>query len=242
MKCQPIISTQLLLAALLLACAPQAEVKPNGKADRNPAPQRSHHPTFFLDDDRLADADRDVGNWLLNGRTYADQRFSPLDQIDEDNVEQLGLRWSLDTQTDRGLEATPIVVDGVLYASGSWSVVFAVDARTGREIWRWDPQVPRSYGQRACCDDGFARLGGISSRSRYFPGSGFCRRGSCVPPTRIRLAATSTSLSRCFEASRIRPSSAVWNARCGWGRRACAPKRSRCFRTWATDRPGASSF
>jgi quinohemoprotein ethanol dehydrogenase len=148
MKLQQIVSTQFLLAAALLACAPQ----PDGGREGKPVPQRSQHPTLAIDDARLADADRDIGNWLLNGRTYADQRFSPLDQISENNVEQLGLRWSLETHTRRGLEATLIVVDGVLYASGSWSVVFAVDARTGREIWRWDPQVPRSYGQRACCD------------------------------------------------------------------------------------------
>ncbi len=112
----------------------------------------SDHPTVELDDARLRDADLDVGNWLLHGRTYSEQRYSPLDQIDESNVSRLGLAWALDTGTNRGLEATPIVVDGVLYLTGSWSVVFAVDARTGRELWRWDPRVPREYGQKACCD------------------------------------------------------------------------------------------
>ncbi len=112
----------------------------------------SGHPTAALDDARLRAADRDRNNWLLHGRTYEEQRFSPLDAINADNVSQLGLAWGMDTQTNRGLEATPIVVDGVLYMSGSWSVVFAVDARTGREIWRWDPKVPRDYGGKACCD------------------------------------------------------------------------------------------
>jgi quinohemoprotein ethanol dehydrogenase len=105
-----------------------------------------------LDDARLRAAEEDEGNWLLHGRTYSEQRYSPLDRIDERNVAELGLAWSLDTQTNRGLEATPIVVDGVLYASGSWSIVFAVDARTGRELWRFDPEVPREYGAKACCD------------------------------------------------------------------------------------------
>ena len=62
----------------------------------------------------LAAAD-DGANWLSYGRTYDEQRFSPLDQIAADNVANLQLRWSFPTGTKRGLEATPIVVDGVLY-------------------------------------------------------------------------------------------------------------------------------
>ncbi len=91
-------------------------------------------------------------NWSKHGFTDHEQRFSPLNQIDDENVDRLGLVWSFETRTYRGLEATPIVVDGVLYTTASWSVVFAIDARTGKEIWKWDPQVPRSYAYRACCD------------------------------------------------------------------------------------------
>ncbi len=65
---------------------------------------------------------------------------------------ELGLAWSFDTETTRGLEATPIVVDGVLYTTGSWSVVFAVDARTGKQFWKYDPEVPQATGANACCD------------------------------------------------------------------------------------------
>jgi PQQ-dependent dehydrogenase (methanol/ethanol family) len=91
-------------------------------------------------------------DWPLHGRMPGEQRYSPLDRIDEHNVAKLGLAWSYATGTNRGLEATPIVADGVLYATGSWSVVFALDARTGRELWRFDPHVSGEAGARACCD------------------------------------------------------------------------------------------
>src|SRR6185503_5649399 len=87
-----------------------------------------------------------------HGRNYAETRFSPLTQVQAGNVKDLGLAWSFDTDTSRGLEATPIVADAVMYTTGSWSVVFALDARTGRLRWTYDPKVPRKYGARACCD------------------------------------------------------------------------------------------
>ncbi len=90
--------------------------------------------------------------WISHGRTYSEQRYSPLARIHEDNVAQLGLAWVYETGTIRGLEATPLVHDGVMYGTGSWSVVFALDAKTGREIWRYDPLVPRRVGAVACCD------------------------------------------------------------------------------------------
>ncbi len=105
-----------------------------------------------VDGARLNGAAQEPKNWLTHGGSYAEQRFSTLNQISADNVGQLGLAWSFDTHTDRGLEATPLVVDGVIYTTGSWSVVFAVDARTGKEIWTYDPKVPREAGPKACCD------------------------------------------------------------------------------------------
>ena len=103
-------------------------------------------------DAALRDAASDRDEWLSYGRTYAEARYSPLDQIDEKNVARLGLAWTYPTGTTRGLEATPLVHDGVLYASGSWSIVFALDARTGRELWRFDPKVSGYAGAHACCD------------------------------------------------------------------------------------------
>lgn len=105
-----------------------------------------------IDDKALKQVEARRGDWLTYGRNYGETRFSPLNQITAANVKQLGLAWSYDTNTNRGLEATPLVVDGVMYTTGSWSVVFALDAKTGRELWKYDPQVPRPYGAKACCD------------------------------------------------------------------------------------------
>lgn len=101
---------------------------------------------------RIVQADKEPQNWLSHGRTYDEQRFSPLTDINDKNVKDLGLAWHFDTETKRGLEATPIVADGVIYTTGSWSVVFALDARTGKQLWKYDPDVPRSVGKKACCD------------------------------------------------------------------------------------------
>ncbi|HXO57087.1 MAG TPA: PQQ-binding-like beta-propeller repeat protein, partial [Mycobacterium sp.] len=86
------------------------------------------------------------------GRTYDEQRFSPLTQINADNVRQLGLAWYADLDTNRGQEATPLVVDGVLYISTAWSMVKAYEADTGKLIWAFDPKVPREIGPDICCD------------------------------------------------------------------------------------------
>jgi PQQ-dependent dehydrogenase (methanol/ethanol family) len=104
------------------------------------------------DDAELRAADAAHDEWLLHGRTYAETRYSPLDQIHEGNVAGLGLAWIYQTGSTRGLEATPIVRDGVMYATSSWSIAFALDARSGRELWRYDPKVPGAAGARACCD------------------------------------------------------------------------------------------
>ena len=101
---------------------------------------------------RLELAGDESGNWLTHGRTYDEQRFSPLSEINGDTVGELGLAWFFDVPTERGMEATPIVVDGRMYVSGSWSIVYALDAATGQELWRYDPKVPKSWAQYACCD------------------------------------------------------------------------------------------
>ncbi len=108
--------------------------------------------TRQVDDAMLRAADGDSANWLSHGRTYAEQRFSPLRQIDEASVTRLGLAWWLDMGTLHGLEATSLVKDGILYTSSAWSVVYAIDAREGRVLWRFDPQVPKDHGKFACCD------------------------------------------------------------------------------------------
>lgn len=104
--------------------------------------------------DRQDSADTGVAavNWPLHGLTYQEQRFSPLREINEQTVTRLGLAWSLELGSKRGLEATPIVIDGVIYTTGAWSVVYAIDARSGKFLWTFDPQVPRSRARVLCCD------------------------------------------------------------------------------------------
>ncbi len=105
-----------------------------------------------LDDAALRNADRDTANWLSHGRTYSEQRFSPLNQINDRNIRKLQLAWEFKTGQTRGHEATPIVADGVMYFTGAWSVIFAVNAVTGEMIWKHDPEVPKETAQKACCD------------------------------------------------------------------------------------------
>ena len=105
-----------------------------------------------VDHQRLLRADAEPGNWMTHGRTYDEQRFSPLDQINDRNAGQLGLAWYFDLGTHRGVEATPLVIDGVLYTTSAWTVTYALDAKTGRLLWKYDPKVDRARGRYACCD------------------------------------------------------------------------------------------
>jgi quinohemoprotein ethanol dehydrogenase len=91
-------------------------------------------------------------DWPTIGLDYSETRFSKLKQINADNVKKLGLVWSYNLESSRGVEATPIVVDGIMYESAPWSVVHAIDARTGKRIWTFDPGVPREIGYKGCCD------------------------------------------------------------------------------------------
>ncbi|MFN2376182.1 MAG: PQQ-dependent dehydrogenase, methanol/ethanol family [Candidatus Binatia bacterium] len=116
------------------------------------AAQAAFAHTAAIDDAALVAADGDRGNWITHGRTYSEQRFSPLDDINDSNVSQLRPVWTFFTGLGRGHEATPIAVHGVLYFTSSWSVVFAVDARTGSLLWRYDPKVPGETAPKACCD------------------------------------------------------------------------------------------
>jgi len=125
-----------LALALLVSCTYSSEDRPGSS----------------LDAERIAQADREPGSWLAHGRSYDEQRFSPLDQINVENVSDLGLAWVFETGAERGHEATPIVVDGVMYVTGPWSVVHALDAKTGRKLWSYDPEVPPAWARWACCD------------------------------------------------------------------------------------------
>jgi alcohol dehydrogenase (cytochrome c) len=94
------------------------------------------------------------GEWATYGRTYANQRYSPLNQITDQNVKKLKLAWALQLGSLRSNEATPIMVGDTLYVSSSWGpkTVFAVNAKTGRIKWQYQPELPDDMIQFACCD------------------------------------------------------------------------------------------
>jgi PQQ-dependent dehydrogenase (methanol/ethanol family) len=114
-----------------------------------------------------------AAEWLSYGGTYDEQRHSLLSKINADTLKDLGVAWTYDLRTGRGIETTPIVADGVMYATSSWSVLHALDAKTGKELWVYDPAVDKAVGVDACCDvvnrgvaikDGVLFLGVIDGR------------------------------------------------------------------------------
>jgi len=135
------ITAMGVLAAIAAACS--RETAEPAAPEPGPA---------AVDGARIIAADSEPGNWMTHGRTYSEQRYSPLSTINADNVSDLGLAWYFDLDTDRGQEATPIVVDGVMYVSTAWSKVKALDAKTGSLIWEYDPKVPGQTAVVACCD------------------------------------------------------------------------------------------
>ncbi len=118
------------------------------KADGPP----SHATSLSIDAQSLSTAASNTRDWLTTGRTYDEQRFSPLDKINNKNVSSLGLAWYADMDTARGQEATPIVIDGKIYVSTAWSKVKAYDGTTGKLLWDYDPKVPGATAVKACCD------------------------------------------------------------------------------------------
>jgi quinohemoprotein ethanol dehydrogenase len=136
--------TASILALLALAgCRAPSPASPDKVAAATPAD---------VDAARLLNADSEPGQWMMDGRNYTAQRYSPLKQINEQNVSQLGLAWFAELDTFRGVEATPLVVDGVLYNTSAWNITYAYEATTGRLLWTYDPKVPREWGRYACCE------------------------------------------------------------------------------------------
>ncbi len=138
----------LALALGLVACSEQT-------SSHSPQERASEVPPAgapIVDGARIVAADATPGEWLTHGRTYGEQRFSPLDRIDQGNVGELGLAWYAELPTRRGIETTPLMANGKLYVTASWGHVLAYDARTGERLWHFDPKVAKDYAVRACCD------------------------------------------------------------------------------------------
>lgn len=138
---RPARAMPALVAAVLSACASP------GPGTGGGAP---------LSDGMLAAGLSSAGEWRQHGRDDAETRYSPLARITADNVAGLALEWSYPIpKTGARVEATPLVADGVMYATGPLSTVFALDARSGEPLWYWDPGIPTvaQGGPDACCGD-----------------------------------------------------------------------------------------
>ncbi len=123
-----------------------------GCAKHDASPAKAASAAAQVDDARLARADSEPQNWLAHGGNQQAQRYSGLDQITADNIAQLKPAWSLDFDTQRGQEATALVVDGIAYVTTAWSKVYAVDGKTGKALWQFDPKVNGPNAAKNCCD------------------------------------------------------------------------------------------
>jgi quinohemoprotein ethanol dehydrogenase len=142
------IRLALVVGCALLSGGCRDEGRP---ADTSAKPTVRARGAADVDEARIVDADKEPQNWLSVGRNYAEDRFSPLASINEQNVGRLGLAWFVDLDTKIGSETTPLVVDGMMYTVGAWNVVYALDARSGRELWRYDPKPRRDWLRYMCC-------------------------------------------------------------------------------------------
>src|SRR5579863_4950954 len=101
------------------------------------------------------------GSWLTYGKSQSEQRYSPLKQLDTTNVKRLGLAWSYVVGPGGyAQEGTPLVWNNTIYGITTWSVVFALDARTGKEIWKWDPEVNQATIKGITANRGLALYNG----------------------------------------------------------------------------------
>jgi len=140
-----------ILTALLSACGGDTASTESAAVVAEAVPVTA--PEFAnVTGERLVNAAAEAGQWMTYGGTYNEQRYSPLKQISTENVAQLGLAWFADLGTKRGQESTPLMIDGTLYVTESWSKVNAYDARTGALLWHYDPKVSGEFGARGCCD------------------------------------------------------------------------------------------
>ena len=115
----------------------------------------------------------DSANWLVGGRDFNEQHFSPLKQVTDKNIGKLGLAWATDIESPMGLATEPIVVDGVIYVSLPQSRVYAVDASSGKVLWRFDPKVRLDRMRNSWSARSQSRIGGLGRqglrRNRRLP-------------------------------------------------------------------------
>ncbi len=142
MKMNSVLRGMLVVAIMCSAAGAQAQGTATAPELTDPA---------AVDQPRLSAADKDPGQWMSHGRDWTEQRFSPLKQINDKNVDRLGLAWFAELNTYRGVDATPLAIDGVLYNVSAWDVTTAYDATNGKVLWTYDPKIPLEWGRLACC-------------------------------------------------------------------------------------------
>ncbi|MDY6984472.1 MAG: PQQ-binding-like beta-propeller repeat protein, partial [Pseudomonadota bacterium] len=141
--------------AMLTACQPDAQdsAQTSSAADAA-APAQSSTATSEaanVTDERLLNAENEPGQWMMVGGTYEEQHYSPLDEINRDTIDRLGLAWYADYDTNLSQQGTPLYIDGVIYVSTAWSKVYAYDAKTGEQLWQYDPKTPKEIAIKVCC-------------------------------------------------------------------------------------------
>jgi quinohemoprotein ethanol dehydrogenase len=117
---------------------------------------------------RLSKAEKEPGQWMAYGGTYSEQRFSELKQIDAGNVATLGLQWFADYETNQDQHGSPLYIDGVIYVSTSRNVVYAYDAKSGRELWKYNPMI---HGERIRYNVGLVNRGIAAWGGKIFMGT-----------------------------------------------------------------------
>ena len=159
-------------------------------------------------DERLLNAAAEPSQWMTYGGSYSEQRFSPLKQINTDNVKQLGLAWFADYDTNLHQHGSPLYIDGVIYVSTAWNKVYAFDAKTGKQLWQYNPKMPGEWIANVCCgivNRGIAAYNGkiYHRHARWPPGRDRRedRQGSVVDRSTVDKI-RSTTRSRARRASR----------------------------------------
>lgn len=155
MKHTRMFTLSVLALAMLTACQPDAQ---DTAQSTTPATDAAPAQTTAaagdaanVTDERLLNAENEPGQWMMVGGTYEEQHYSPLDEINRDTVGRLGLAWYGDYDTNLSQQGTPLYIDGVIYVSTAWSKVYAYDAKTGEQLWQYDPKTPKEIAIKVCC-------------------------------------------------------------------------------------------
>jgi PQQ-dependent dehydrogenase (methanol/ethanol family) len=139
-----------LALAVLSGCQPAEE--PAATADAGAAATVADTaPAANVTSERLSNAASEPSQWMTVGGTYEERHYSPLNEVNRDTVSRLGLSWFADYDTNLSQQGTPLYIDGVIYVSTAWSKVYAYDARTGAQLWQYDPQTPKEIAIKVCC-------------------------------------------------------------------------------------------